>query len=445
MTFWEKIFGTKTDQKNVEPSIKFGRFSDSYKEKAQYDAWEESIKAFEDLDYLKSYQAFLRYIRDEREDNVRWADENGGVRFEILQGSKRISGFADARQVKAEAKIAHAKELGVAFMRRLVEANYALEYSRFALDDDNNLIIKFDSSTLDGSPYKLYYALKEIAVNADKQDDLLLDEFAAALTPLEMGSKREIPDAEKEIKHDFIKEKLQIVFDELEKGSLNTEKYPGGISYLLLSTIYKTDYLTTPEGFVMETFERAHRIYFNKDNKTMVQRNSMIIKELEKIKARSKEAICSELYNTTSTFGVLSPNNHEAIVSLIDGELPNMTWYEENKHERIALSVVEYIIGYSLFYYALPKPVKEFLALYYRIVESRYFSALNFTPQYFDSENKSFNQKEIKNAVRRIVDRNKEKFPTLSPDSGILDFKTPCTFARSYLLMLKATEVIPKS
>ncbi|NJN35650.1 MAG: hypothetical protein HC817_16695 [Saprospiraceae bacterium] len=227
----------------------------------------------------------MRYIRDEREDNVRWADENSGVRFEILQGSKRISGFADARQVHAEAKIAHAKELGVAFMRRLVEANYALEYSRFALDDDNNLIIKFDSSTLDGSPYKLYFALKEIAVNADKQDDLLLDEFSAVLTPLEMGSKREISESDKKVKHDFIKQKLQVVFDELEKGSLNVEKYPGGISYLLLATIYKTDYLTTPEGFVMETFERAHRIYFNKDNKTMNQRNSLIIKELEKIKS----------------------------------------------------------------------------------------------------------------------------------------------------------------
>ena len=65
-------------------------------------------------------------------------------------------------------------------MRRLVESNYVLEYSRYGLDDDDNLVIKFDTSALDASPYKLYYALKEVAANADKQDDLLLDEIGRA-------------------------------------------------------------------------------------------------------------------------------------------------------------------------------------------------------------------------------------------------------------------------
>jgi hypothetical protein len=444
MSFWDKIFGSKTEQNKAIPRIRFGRYSDSYKGKPQYDAWETSLDLFEENKYLESYKSFFTYLRDDKEDNVRWLEEEGGIRFEILQGSKRVSGFADARQVKAEARIAHAQELSVAFMRRLVESNYSLEHSRYALDDENNLVIKFDTFTLDGSPYKLYYAFKEVAINADKQDDLLLDEFNALLTPVEMGSKSDISLAEKEVKYNFIKTQIQSVLDEIEKGTLDAEKYPGGISYLLLGAAYKVDFLTAPEGFTMETIERIHRTYFNTEEKTMMQKNIFIRKELEKINTRSKELIFNELYSTTSSFGIVAPKGHDSLASSIEGELPNMDWYEENKHENVALAVTAYIVGNALFNYALPKPVKDLLELYYRVIEPQYFTDLGFLPAYYDSEKKVFNQKEIKNAVRQIVDVSKDKFPNLSPDLVHLDFSSPCRFARTYLLMIKNLDFTPK-
>ena len=444
MSFWDKIFGSKTEQNAAAPRVRFGRYSDSYKEKSQYDAWEVSLDKFEANEYLEAYKSFFTYLRDEREDNVRWLEENGGVRFEILQGSKRVSGFADARQVKAEARIAQAKELSVAFMRRLMEANFSLDYSRYALDDDNNLVVKFDTSTLDGSPYKLYYALKEVAINADKQDDLLLDEFSTMLIPTEMGSKTELSLAEKEAKYNFIKAEIQSVFDAIDTGKLSAEKYPGGISYLLLGAVYKIDYLTTPEGFIVETFERIHRAYFNKDEKTILQKNIFIRKELEKILARSKELIFNELYNTSATFGIVAPQGHDSLVSLIDGELPNMDWYEENKHEKVALAVPAYILGNALFNYALPQNERAWLKLYYRIMEPQFFKELGFTPSYFNSENGAFNVKEIKNAIRILMADGKEKYPNLLPDLRLLDFSTPCRFARTYLIMLKNLNFTPK-
>lgn len=444
MNFWDKIFGNKSEQNKAVPRIRFGRYSDSYKEKPQYDAWETSLDLFEESNYLESYKAFFTYLRDEKEDNVRWMEEEGGIRFEILQGSKRVSGFADARQVKAEARIAQAKELSVAFMRRLVESNYTLEHSRYALDNEDNLVVKFDTSTLDGSPYKLYYALKEVAINADKQDDLLIDEFNSLLTPVEMGSKTDISLAEKEVKYNFIKTQIQAVLDDIDKGMLNAEKYPGGISYLLLGLAYKIDFLTVPEGFMMETIERIHRTYFNTDDKTMLQKNIFIRKELEKINNRSKELIFSELYSTSVSFGIVAPKGHDSVASIIEGELPNMDWYEENKHEKVALSVTAYIVGNALFNYALPKPVKQLLELYYRVLESQYFTDLGFLPPYFDSDKKVFNQKDIKTAIRLVTDASKDKFPNLAPDLATLDFSTPCRFARTYLLMIKNLDFTPK-
>lgn len=437
MSFWNRLFGNKAEPTKPQPRIKFGRYTDSYKQKQQYEAWEDALNKFEEQNYLSSYDALFRYLRDENEDNVRWVEENGSIKFEILQGSKRVTGTANAQKFVAEARIVYADNLGVAVMRRLVESNYVLEYSRYGLDNDNNLVIKFDSSSLDGSPYKLYYALKEVAASADKQDDLLLDEFGVHLKPIDMGSKADLPEAEKEAKYNFVIQKIESVLTEIDSKKLDGEKYPGGISYLLLDAAYRIDYLTSPEGFLMETIERMHRSFFSAEEKNMVLRNVGLRKELEKIKIRPKALLISELYATTSTFGILLPKQHDAVVSLIDGELSNMVWYEANKHEAFAMAIPGYIVGYALFSFALPKPERVLLAFYYAVLEPTLFASLGFTPTYYNSQTRIFDQKAIKTAIKEIVDNHLEAYPKLAPDYASLDFKTPAKFARSYLLMLK--------
>jgi hypothetical protein len=437
MSLWNRLFGTKAEPAKSQPHIKFGRYTDSYKQKHQYEAWDAALNKFEEQDYLGSYDALFRYLRDDKEDNVRWVVENGTFKYEILQGSKRVTGTANAQKFVAEARVVFANNLGIAVMRRLVESNYVLEYSRFGLDDDNNLVIKFDSSALDGSPYKLYYALKEVAANADKQDDLLLDEFGVQLKAIDMGSKVDISATEKETKYNFIVERMQNVLKEIDSKKLDGEKYPGGVSYMLLNAAYRVDYLTSPEGFLMETIERIHRSYFSIEEKSGVLKNIGLRKHFEKVLNRPKDLVLSELYATTSTFGILIPKQHDALVSLIDGELQNMDWYEANKHESVALAIPGYIIGFSLFSYALPKALRTLLAFYYTIFEPEYFAALGYTPQYFDSKTNVFDQKLIKAKIKEVVDSHLQDHPKLTPDYTALDFKTPTKFARSYLLMLK--------
>ena len=259
-----------------------------------------------------------------------------------------------------------------------------------------------------------------------------------------MGSKVPLPETEQTIKYDLILQKINALFVDIEAKKLDGAKYPSGISYLLLDTTYKIDYLTTPEGFIMETIERIHRSYFSAEEKTFIQKNALILKELEKIKNRSKELITNELYGTTSTFGILQPKQHDALVSLIEGELPNRDWYEQNGHQNVALAVSGYIVGHTLFTYALPKADREFLAFYYKILEPDFFKSLNYTPQYLNAQTGVFDQKAIKIALKTIADNHLDKFPKLAPDTAILDFKTPSKFAASYLMMLKALDFTPK-
>ncbi len=399
------------------------------------------MEAFESGEYLNSFRAFLQYLRDDREDNVHWKDEGESIHFELYQGSRLISGFADAGHVKAEAKVAHSKTLNVAFMRRLVEHNFNFNYCRYALDSDNNITVVFDTFTLDGSPYKIYYALKELAVHADKQDDLLLDEFKG-LEPIASAPLKPIPEEEKKTKYAYIVEQIESVLGVMNSGRLDKDQFPGGIGYLLLHLIYKLDYLTQPQGYMMETLERMHRLYFANDDKSAAQKNLVLAKELRQLASRPAPDFFKEMYRTSATFGITTPVNHAQIVSFIEGELPNMDWYYEQGHSEIALAVPGFIAGYCLFNYAPPKPVRELLHLFFQVTEPAFFSRLGFTPVYYQADTGVFDKKAIKQAIERVSAANRHAYPSLDPPVARLEFTDLPIFAKSFLSMIASMEVV---
>ena len=142
------------------------------------------------------------------------------------------------------------------------------------------------------------------------------------------------------------------------------------------------------------------------------------------------------MYRVKSTFGITTPVNHDRVVSFIDGELNNMDWYKENRHIKVALSVPGYIVGYCLFNYAIPKPDKDLLHLYFQIIESEYFKSLGFTIEYYNPLENKFNKRNIKRSIEAIVEANKPKYTKLNPDLGSLKYTSLVDFAKSYLKMI---------
>ena len=439
MGFLDRLFGNETDD-TPQPDIRFGRYTDSYKRPENYRAWDQSLRAFEDEDYLTCYRQFFAYLRDESENNVHVEEEENGIRFELYQGSKKICGFADETKFKAEARIAYSQEMNVAFMRRLIEKNFSLKYSRFALDKADNITIVFDTYTLDGSPYKLYFALKELATNADKQDDLLLEEFDV-LIPVENAHLQELDREEKEAKYQYLTDEIRKALHLLENGALSLDKYPGGYAYIFLHLLYKLDYLTKPEGHTMETLERLHRKYFAKDKKSTLEKVQVIGKGLRKLTDRPKADFFKEMYQVRSTFGITTPVNHDRVVGFIDSELPNMDWYNENGHEEIALAIPGYIVGYCLFNYAIPKPDRDFFHLFYQIMEADFFRSLGFQIKYTDPATGALKKRAIRKGVQAVVDNNADQFPNLDPNPSVLDLSTRPNFARSFLRMLRTLDM----
>lgn len=437
MSFISKLFNQKKPSLKV-PDIEFGRYSDSYKSEAKYDAWDRSIEEFEKANYFSSFENFFQYLADDQNFNVSYKLDGEQLTFEILQGSKRITGFANTYTFKAEGKIAFAEKLSIGLMRRLIESNFSLKYGRYCLDNQQNISVVFDSITLDASPYKLYYGLKEIALAADKQDDLLIEEFDI-LKPINTTHIIDIPELEKDIKLAFLRKKTTEILNFVKEGKLNPVQYAGGITYLLLDGIYKLDFLIRPEGYTMEAFERMHRSFFATDGLNNQQKNFQILKELKALQERPDVKIRGELYRTISTFGILGATNHDRLKDLIHGELVNMVWYAENGYDEIALAVPGYIVGHALFNYSLPEPDKDLFLLYYQVTEMEYFQQLGFNIAYII--NGKINKSEIRDAIQDITQRWKTQYPKLSPDLNLLNFTNKISFMGSYLQMMATLDL----
>ncbi|MCB0663803.1 MAG: hypothetical protein KDC24_13735 [Saprospiraceae bacterium] len=440
MSLFKRLFG-EGNSASKQPEMTFGRFTDSHKSPAQYAAWDKALLYFEQDDYLDSFKEFFKYLKDENADNVRWKEENGVIYFELFQGSKKVHGQANARKLIAEAKVAATSDLNIAFMRRLIEQNFELKYGRFALDEDNDITILFDTYTLDGSPYKLYFALKEIAVNADKMDDLLIEEFPS-LRPVESIHIEDIPASIKEIKYNFIQKEIKEVMNEIDNGKLKEEQYPGAVAYLLLDLIYKLDYLISSEGYMMEVLERIHRKYFDNDGSPVSQKNQVMRRELEKLLERPKEAFFKEMYKVKATFGITTPVSHDKVVSFIDGELQHMPWYKDNGHTRIALSIPGYIVGYCLFNYAVPMPVKDLFHVYIQTMEPEFFRALDIDVPLREGENFKVNKKALKKVFSTIEKKYSSEYPGLKLSISGLELEDPTEFAFSYMTMLRNLEIV---
>lgn len=433
MSFLQRLFGTTGA--TADPAIPFGRYSDAYKSQEQINAWDKAIELFEQGRPMQAYRSFLIYLKDEHIENIRWVDKGTAIHFEFQQGSRMITGTANSEKVIVESKIAKADDLNVGFLRRLMEHNFTLKFCRFSLAPDNCLCVVFDSSTVDGSPLKLLHAFRELAISADKQDDLLLDEFKS-LQAVQSDLNSEIPQEEKEVKYRYIVDSIQEVYQEWEAGKPDPNQFPGGYAYLWLSLAFRLDYLIRPEGFMMDVLERIHGIYFAKDERNVQLKLQAIQKEYQKLLDRSAEDFYKEMYRTRSTFGINPPVTMDRIKSLIEGELPNMDWHLNQNHNALALAVPKYIVGYALFHFAPPKPVRDLFHLFFKLTETGFFRDLGFQVPEVEADG-SIDKRALNKAFKAIVAANKAEYPKCKPDASKLNYSGEAPFAKSYLEMIK--------
>ncbi|MEJ0106472.1 MAG: hypothetical protein WDO19_29750 [Bacteroidota bacterium] len=407
---FDKLFGRGKKKEEPEPLISFGRYSDNNKPNEKVNKWNDADALFKEKKFPDSISAFFDYLKDDAAQNVthEWNGSEG--RFELFQGSKIVRGFYNSTQLQAEATLAKMPQPSVPVMRRLLEMNFNLYYGRFALDNDR-LCMRFDSNIEGATPNKLYYGLKELATKADKQDDLLLQDFTI-LQSMDTDHIVGIQQKEKEVKYQYwtkwIKESLDYV------ATLDADKFSGGIAYLLLALAYRLDYLITPEGKLMNELEKVVEIYFRKDERPALEKNRDMIEAYNKLLGKTKEEVFPFLFTSKYTFAITSPQVYKIIVDSLYNANQNITWYRDNSYPLIAEKICEYGISYCQYSYSLPRPVTELFHLFMMVNYSDYFVALGFKEKYYDAVTKQFYPGVITEKIKQVQDKWKNKFPNLA-------------------------------
>ncbi len=439
MGLFDNWFGN-TKESNNQPNVSFGRYSDSYKTDKQYKAWQDALILFDEGKHFDAYEAFFDYLKDPDAENLyyqRLGDTH--FDFEFYQGSKKIKGYSDGKKIRVIAKVAKANKLHLAFMRTLVEKNFQLQHSRFALDEHQDIVIVFDSYLLDGSPHKLYFAMQELSTQADKIDDLLVNEFEE-LQAIDTQHIQYLTLEEKKVKYQFLIDNIKKVIQNADNAIIDNAKYAQAVSYILLQSVYKLDYLIKPEGMVMEVFEKINRNYFLENGQVLVEKNKFVKSELESLLEFSEKVFNNELYNTINTFGTTEVVSQEQISGFIHQVLKDFDWYYDNKYEEVALSIVNYIVGYGMFYWAMPRPIKAMFHLYYEVLEHQYFMDLGFNDVEFWKNNHLYKYNIIKE-IKHIAKMNKKQFGDMNIHTERLNFDNIHLFGKSFLLMIKEMEV----
>ena len=430
----EKLFSrSKKKEEETEevkdlPAIRFGRYSDNNKSVTKVERWNEAESLFKEKRHKESILAFFDYLRDEEEDNVKLVAEEGRNTFLFYQGSKIVRGYFDDKKLEAEIVLAKMPQPSVPVMRRLLEMNFNLYYTRYALHDDG-IYMFFDSDIETANPSKLYYGLKELSTKADKQDDLMVQDFTT-LIATDTEHITIIPDEEKEIKLRFFK---KWIADTLELiSTIDNDKYSGGVAYLLLALAYRIDYFIVPEGRLLAELEKVVEVYFRKDNRLVTEKNQEMIECFQRLAEKDKTAFYPYLFRSRFTFSIVTPQNYKTVADAIYNANQNIGWYKEHKMPKVAAQISEYGFSYCQYSYSLPRPVGELFHLFMMINYHDYFKELGIKNEYYDEAKAEYNMEKIATSINAIVDKWKEKYPELKFDTSKLRFDNPVAFNQTF-------------
>lgn len=413
----------------------FGRFISYKKTPAQQEFYQQSKKAFSEQQYLEGYENYFKYLcfYDDKEEcsNISFKRDEDALHFKMIQGSAIVKGSITQRHLKANVNIAHTLKDNIAVMRRLLEKNYMYTYSTFYVEKETLKIkIYFDNIAL--SPQKVFFPLRELAINADREKELLLDEFND-LDPIELDHIEAMDISLKETKLRFFREWIDKT--ELKVSLLPTQEQSGAIAFVWLGLLLKIDYFIAPHGKIGFDIYEAIQEYYLEDYKLVEEKNDALHKAISKLKELESQKLSKSLYPIKQTFDVFTDNLLDEICAFIDETLTKAIWYKENRYEEVIMNIYEYLGLYMLFNFGMNDCLRELVQFNVQLHNADLYSALG--AQSLHKELK-LDQKKIRQRTSLILRKHIEEYPHLEDFSATLNYKSLEKFHHSYFTALKS-------
>jgi len=429
---WLKFF--QTTQKNCK--INFGRGINADIASNEEELFYKSYEAFEKNDIVNAYEYFfysiVNYNKQISNKNVVLKIMDGIINFELFQGSAKIQGTITQKSLYAEVIIVRKENATVSLKRYILERNYQLTYANY-YSDDKYIKLKLYQDNISLTPQKIFFPLRELALNADFDKEHIKSEFTEI--PLEdithLSNSNPIL---LKTKYEYINLWIQEL--EAKVLTLPSNDNSGMQSFLYLNILFKIDYLLTPKYKMFQQLSKKIQEYFGNEHATTEAKNEELKRYVLKLKQLSFKEFSDNFYIAKYTFNPIEKSSYDNIVTFINESQTKIRWYKNNRYAQVIPTIYNYIAFYSLYNYGMNSVLKELFYILVNIQNSSFFTDIGCTPLY-NEKTQSFSKRLIISKIKSIIEENHKKYTKLTIHIEELNFSSLDEFCNSYYTMLK--------
>ena len=428
---WFNFFGTNTEHKHP-----FGRGINANLSPDEEELFNNSYEAFESKDILNAYECFFQslqnYTNKTSNQNIVTKLQDEELKFEIYQGSAKITGTITKEHLYAEVILVKKDMANVALKRRILERNYQFTYAYYFIDEEY-IKLKLFHDNITMSPQKVFFPLRELALNADFDKEYIKCEFPD-IELEDIDHLKVIDEDELKIKFDYFKQWIEEVENKVE--TLPSNDNSSMQSFIYLTLFFKIDYLLVPKYDIYQKITKKVREYFNEENTAPEARNEDLKRYIDRLQDMSFEEFSKNFYNAKYTFSPIEKTSNEEINIFINESLIKIRWYKNNRYNQIIPTIYRYIVFYILYNYGLHPVTKALLHTLVEIQNPKFFKALDYQVLY-DEDNKSFSKRLIISKIEEAITPFQNQFKSLEPFGSELNFSSLNEFSNSFYLQLQ--------
>ncbi len=434
-----RFFDTIKDWFNPRPMHRpprYGRGIHALPNPEEKELFELSAKAFIEGDVLAGYSYFLSSLIHHEcsypTPHLEIEHNGESLRFTLMQGSALIKGIVNHSTMEAYADIALEPSLHVAVKRHFLERDFQLTYCRFSSGEGAiRLSIRLDNATI--TPQKIFYPLREIALNADFEKEFIAGEFDESAL-LETAHLLSLSDPKIDLYYDFMHRWITQTKQSLI-GLLSNDN-TGMTSFSYLALLLQIDYLLLPRKKMAKNINEKINGYFTNDEKLTEDKNAELEQYLDELESMEKTVFQTQFYDSAYTFSPYEQAMHDEIAAFIDESLSKVRWYKNNRSNYVITVIYRYISLYILYNYGLHPSLRALFHLHVEVYASDFFAAVGEEPLY-DTATSGFNIPLIAQRIQEALNPYTDRYKGLNDFSEHLNYTDLDHFSQSFYLHIK--------
>jgi hypothetical protein len=283
------------------------------------------------------------------------------------------------------------------------------------------------------SPQKVFFPLRELALNADFDKEHMKSEFEG-ITLVDTQHIKPLDVAQLQIKYAYLQE--SITQTENKVLTLPSNDNASMQSFLYLNLLFSIDYLLVPKYTIYQKLSKTLLEYFSQQNTTIEAKNEELKHYVEKLKKISFEEFSENFYQAKYTFNPTEKSPFDEISSFINESLTKIRWYKNNRYTQIIPTIYKYIAFYTLYNFGFPPTARELMHLLVEVQNAEYFSKLGYTKLY-DEEKNIFSKRNISARIEQIEQSDQNHTKELNNFADNLNWSSLNDFSNSFYLQLQ--------